>query len=191
MNRRRNSAVPIISAINTGALGAAMGIILATGVTAAIAFPAMRELAPTLPGYAAVEDHWLIAAGSIMAQVFRVTAIMLAIAFAGAVVTLFVLIARAGAGRNRAAVLLRSLVLLAAVAVFTHYAAVLMPRMNRTFDDFLNAARTGDSEQAVSLRASFDSDHPASRRDLSTLFALTTVAWLLTGWPLHSTRGRA
>lgn len=50
-----------------------LGILLTTGTAAAVLFPAMKELNPTLPGFAGYTgEHWLIAAGRPATSLFRI-----------------------------------------------------------------------------------------------------------------------
>lgn len=179
----------VLNTIHGVCLALACGVVIATGVAAAVAFPTMRDLDPTLADLASVDDHWMIAAGSVMARVFVVTAVIAGGAIAVSVVAFLMHFLREKR-RGLGATAVRLLTLAALVAVFTHYSASLLPDMNNTFNDFVSAAREGDGDRAAALRAEFDAHHPVASRELSAIAALSLVAALLSAWPLHR-RGRS
>lgn len=164
----------------SGALAFAAGLIGATGAAAAIAFPTMRDLAPDIPGLESVGDHWMIAAGSVMAPVFTVVVSLAAAAIALATL-LWVVQTLRGRSASRALVT-RGVALLVTLAVAGHSQIVLVPRMNANFNGFLAAARNGDDAEVRRLRDAFDADHPVSSRSLSAIFALSLVSAALTIW---------
>jgi len=164
----------LLATVIVSALAMASGLIAATGLAAAVAFPMMRDLDPALPGYEAVGDHWMIAAGSVMAPIFTI-----AVTAAG------VLIAAAGfawagqtvrGGVSVRALLARGLVILFALGVTGYTQFILLPRMNNSFDAYLEAARAGDTDVAACLRDNFDADHPAASRSLSAIVILSLLA---------------
>ena len=63
---------PFASRLVLAAIALWLGVLLVSGLTAAVAFPTMKPLAPQLPDYAAVSDHWKITAGAIANRVFTV-----------------------------------------------------------------------------------------------------------------------
>ncbi|RMH26000.1 MAG: hypothetical protein D6693_07970 [Planctomycetota bacterium] len=170
-----------LDATAVGALAFGAGVIAATGLAAALAFPTMRDLDPTLPGLGVAGDHWMIAAGSVMAPVFTI-----AVAVAGIAVALagLVWVGRTlRGGASAAALVVRGVAILAALAVVGYAQFVLLPRMNHNFASFLAAARTGDAPAAEGFRDAFDRDHPASSRALGAIVTLTLVAAGAHAWP--------
>lgn len=144
-----------------------------TGVTAAVAFPTMKGLAPTLPAYAQYpQAHWPIAAGAVARRVFDISA------YAQVVCAVLALSAgglRVVLGPRRP--IARVVWTLLAAACLVWWLAVLTPRMNRTLDTFWEAARTGDTTLAADAKAAFDADHPLASRAISgaAFFALLGV----------------
>lgn len=173
----------IARTMHIACLALASGVIVATGVAAAIAFPTMRDLAPSLPGLSQVDDNWMIAAGAVMAKVFAITGGIAATAIALSALAL--VIEAFTAQRRRPVPLMgRSLVLLLLVSVCAHYTAVLLPTMNHTFDAFVVAARANELDQAATLRAEFESMHPVASRELGAIAFLSLIAALLGAWPV-------
>jgi len=154
-------------------------IVVVSGLTAAIAFPAMKALGPQLPDYpAGVADHWKIAAGQIANPVFTV-------ALRVEVVCGVIAIACALAGMRRSSRTLGLTIGLApltiAAGALAYHWIVLAPRMAAALDRFLALAKAGDPGAAV-FRAAFDADHPAASTTLGIIacsLALTLVALLL------------
>ncbi len=156
-------------------------LILAAGLAAAVAFPTMKPLNPTLPDFAAYpHDHWLIAAGHIANRIFHFTDTASIALAAIAMLSALVLI-RQPAPRVR----VLWLVTLAAAAITLVYSlAILRPRMDRNLDEFWTTARAGQVETADAARARFDADHPTASRLISAqlafvLLALGTISWSL------------
>lgn len=151
-----------------------LGAVGMTGVTAAVAFPTMKEMGPTLPAFAAYsEAHWPIAAGSVARRVFDISAYVQVVCALVALVAggLRVLV---GAGPRPVA---RVVWTLLAAACLGWWLVVLTPRMNINLDVFWEAARAGKLERAASAKAAFDMDHPLASRAISgaALFALLGV----------------
>ncbi|MBI1190324.1 MAG: DUF4149 domain-containing protein [Tepidisphaera sp.] len=165
----------LLDALCLFALALWLGAVGMTGVTAAVAFPTMKALAPTLPDFAQYhEPHWQIAAGAVARKVFDISAYvqsacaLIALA-AGGVRVMW----PAGGGRPVARVVWTLL----AAACLAWWLAVLTPRMNHNLDSFWAAARAGDTTLALSAKAAFDADHPVASRAISgaALFSLLGV----------------
>lgn len=168
------------------ALGIWLGALGITGAAAAIAFPTMRRLDPTLPGFEAVSDHWRIAAGSIMQRVFLLAdRVQIACAVVGAAgLAAAMLTARVGPARSPTALRLGGLAI--AVGCLGLSVLWLSPRMNSNLDDFWSEARAGRPETALAARARFDRDHPTA----SALLMGTAAGLVLSiaGGAWHSLR---
>ncbi len=162
------------------ALAFAAGLIGATGAAAAIAFPAVRDLDPAVPGLDAIGDHWMIVAGSVMAPVFSIVVAAAGVAVAFATL-LWVLQVLRGRSASRALVT-RGVALLLTLAVAGYTQIILIPRMDTNFAGFLAAARSGDEAETRRLRDAFDADHPTSSRSLGAVFALSLLSAGLTVW---------
>jgi len=162
-----------LAALSVGAPAFAAGVIVATGVAAAIAFPTMKTLDPSLPGFAAVPDHWMIAAGRVMAPIFTITVAGAVLAMALATLAWALQVLRAQFGVR--VLLVRGVALLLTLAVAGHLQFALLPRMNANFATFLAAARAGDTNAALTARDAFDQDHPSSGREFGAVAALALV----------------
>lgn len=156
--------------------------LIMSAIAAALLFPAMKALNPSLPEYQAIapDQHWLIAAGQPQQEIFKVVDVITIVCMA---VCLAATVARL---RRRA--LPRALGALIAVTLLLGIArsAYVMPHM---FDDagrYWSAARAGDMATATPLRERFDKWHTPASRLLSAeaIAALATfVALLATGLP--------
>jgi len=166
---------------------------LASGAIAAMnVFPRIRELDPRLPDYAAWDptDHWRIAAGHAMAGVFTVGDLL---QVAAAVLVLASLLAGLGlapSAMRRPVHLVRTALVLAAVALVAWQVAVAAPAMNRDLRIFHEAAAAGDPDLAAIHRADFDAAHrPAERRLAITLLLVTGALLLAAAAPLAGAPG--
>jgi hypothetical protein len=180
----------MIRGLRIGALGVWAGALLMTGATAAIAFPTMRELGPTLPTFGAYpEDHWSIAAGHIMQRVFGIsdwTQIACALVVA---VSLIAEAASVGWRRLGIAWQVRGAVMLGAVGCSLYSVLVMSPPMNVTLDAYWEAAKAGNVEVAHANKAEFDSDHVLARRLMTATFALVVAALVTTAVGGGTARG--
>ncbi len=167
-------------ALHVAALGIWTGGIAMTAAAAAIIFPTVKGLAPTLPGYAAVppEEHWLLAAGQVAARIFRVSD---SVQLACGVTTLAtaVLLARAhGIGRTVPA-RVRAVALVAAWLMLAFYLAVLAPRMQTNIEAHWRLSQAGQLAEARVHEAVFKADHPTSSRVLGGTALCTLIALVL------------
>src|SRR6185295_5853324 len=70
---KRRLCVRIVESVHLVSATVWLGTLLATGLGAAIAFPSMRSLKPTVTDYRVPEDqHWLIVAGHVARPLFSV-----------------------------------------------------------------------------------------------------------------------
>ena len=160
-------------------------LILAAGLAAAVAFPTMKPLNPTLPEFSAYpHDHWLIAAGLVANRIFTITDTA-SIALAGiAILSAFVLVTQP-TPRER---LLWLLALAAAAITLAYSLAILRPRMDRNLIEFWTTARAGQVQTADAARHRFDDDHPTASRLISAQLAFVTLALGTISWSLASRR---
>ncbi len=184
MKSNHDSIRRVLTTVHCACLSIACGIVVATGVAAAIAFPTMRDMNPRFSDLAALDDQWMIAAGSIMARVFAITA-MIAGGFIAVAVLAYIAQFLRESRRAFGATLIRTLLLAGLVGVFVHYAGFLLPEMNETFHALLDAGRANEIESVGRLREEFESMHPAASRDLTAVAILTFLCALFSAWPLH------
>lgn len=154
-----------------------------TGAAAAVVFPTLKELDPSLPEYTAYTgEHWRIAAGQVASRVFRFSdGVQLGCA-AIAVLSLAAGLVPRSPSDRRFSLKARVAFLIGAIAVLTCQRFFLAPRMNADMLAYWGAARAGDNERAAEFRAAFDAAHPLATRllvaqALCVLGALVTGAW--------------
>ncbi len=170
----------VAHALHTTFLGIWTGAIVMTGAAAAIIFPQMKALAPTLPSYPAMpqDTHWLLAAGHIAARVFRI-ADTVQLACALVVLATGVMLARSRAFSRSALGMVRAIALVAALLLAAYYLGVLAPRMTVHLHEHWRLAEAGDVAGARVHQDAFHADHPTSSRTLGATALCTLVAALL------------
>ena len=172
MSERRARAAGAVETVALVALGLWTGALLTTGAAAAITFPTLRDLAPTLPGFpgAPPEQHWALAAGQIMNRVFGLTDVIGLVALsvtAGAMLGLRAL----RWPRPRGVVRFARLALLGlGIGVAGYTMLVLRPTMDADLRAYWAAAEAGEADLAAAARASFEALHPHASRVLSVQF---------------------
>lgn len=175
-----------LEAVHLAALGVWLGALLMTGAGAAVIFPALRDLDPALPAFAASPGpHWQIAGGHIGQRMFfagdliQVACVFLVLA------TGVPLMLGHGAGRLGA---LRALLMIVLLGVMTTRLGVLGPAMARQLADYWEAARAGDREAAASARAAFDARHPLATGLLGASAALVAALMIASMVSIARTR---
>lgn len=177
-------------ALQVSVLGIWLGALVMTGTTAALAFPTLRGLKPTLADFAAVpgDEHWRIAAGSVMQRVFLACDVVQLIAAGVALVTMGLILMsepRHGIKTGRVWLLARTIAVATAVMLVAYQVLVLAPRMNANLAEYYVRAREGEMEVAARARAAFDAEHPLASRLMTgtagaVLAALVCGAWVST-----------
>ena len=175
-HNRPDRWVRSLEALHAGALGIWVGSLGLTAVTAAIAFPMMRELDPTLERYAAYPgEHWRLAAGHIAAPLFQIAGWVEVVCCAVAALTLAMVWTRIGMGGRQAVRVgrwMRMSAVLSAAVLVVAFAAVIGPRMNRNLRLYWNAAEAGQVNAARSAQQAFSADHPISSKLLGATLML-------------------
>lgn len=151
-----------------------LAVLLTSGLVAAIAFPQMKDLQPTLDAFTNYSgDHSSIAAGHIAARVFEVT---LYARLLFAVVSLFTLL---GSPKDRVPTFWRigrMAIIVICIALAIYSAFVLYPQMLNNLNAFWTAAKAGNTAEADAARIAFDADHPWASRLLISTAVLVFVA---------------
>lgn len=159
------AAVRWSEAMHAMALSIWLAALAGAGLAAAIAFPSLKSLQPTLPGFPGmVPDHWMIAGGHVGRPAFMIADRASLLAAAVAVVTLAIV---TRLGRVHGAWLAVRWVCVggaASLAVFN--GLFLAPRMDDHLVAYWEAAKAGDVERAARDRALFTADHPTASRIL-------------------------
>ena len=158
------------------ALGLWAGALALVGVAAAIAFPMMKDLDPTLPAYALYDgDHWRIAAGSIMNTLFGVVDDVGFVAIVVSLIGLAMLMSGERMRRTRLAGI--RVVLWVLLAVLSMY-IVVFPRadMNELAEQHWTHASAGENDEARAAREAFDELHHTASALHVAQFLMVTLA---------------
>ena len=169
----------ILETINALALGIWAGMLVFVGIAAALTFPMMKELDPTLPAYALYEgQHWRIAAGSVMNPLFSAvgTIGMVALFIAAAVFALRIVTWKRGIGWFPIVTRTVLFIGLCFVQCVTHFG--LWRQMDQLFRMFSQGAQEGDVYFAEDALAKFNLLHPIATPMMSVLLFLI-VAYLI------------
>ncbi len=166
------------------ALSIWLGSVAMSGVVAAIVFPLMRTLEPTLASYPNSEgDHSLPAGGLIASCVFFVVDAIQFVCAALALLTISIMIV-ARYQINTIARLLRIMVLCATLALLSYHLFIFMPQLTLTLQGYWDFAAAGDTVQADQFKDRFLESHSAASRILGTLTIAVLINLILAGWTL-------
>ena len=166
----------ILETVNALVLGVWAGMLVFVGIAAALTFPRMKGLDPTLAGFSSYEgEHWRLVAGSVMTPLFGI------VSATGSVVLLIVLVitvSRFKARDRRTGSLARkieagALLLLCLAHVINTY-ALWRPR-TRLFDEHLELARAGDNPGAAAVVSEFNALHERAAPLMGLLLLLVIV----------------
>lgn len=163
---------------HVAALGLWLGVLALAGAAAAIIFPTMKSLQPTLGAYAAFDgEHWKLAAGLVQARVFAVTDTICAVVAVVACVSLAIAWFRAEFGTwvGRA----RIVAVVVACIALGNQLFVLGPTMSQNVRRYWNEAAAGNNQVAEQARQAFEADHPAASRTLAVQFGAAGIALVL------------
>lgn len=152
------------------AIIAAVTALVAPAVTAASAFPVLKELGPSLEPYAALpaDAQARLAAGLVTEPVFAVTDYVTPLCL------LLALAALVAARRTRLPWVVAAAGI-GSLAQLFYFA----PRLAVALDSYRRLAREGLVEQAMGYRVAFDSVHtPAMATHMATLLLVLTAAAL-------------
>jgi hypothetical protein len=166
------------------ALAIWLGSVAMSGVVAAIVFPLMRKLEPTLASYPNYEgDHALLAGGLIASKVFFTVDFIQFVCASLALATLVIMIV-SGWSINTIPRLLRVMVLCATLALLSYHIFIFMPQLTLTLQGYWDFAAKGDTVQADQFKDRFLESHSAASRILSTLTIAVLINLILVGWTL-------
>jgi hypothetical protein len=175
--------------VHLGALGIWAGFLGATAAFAASAFPIMKQLDPMLPAYARYpQDHWKIAAGSVVQRGFLINDIVQFVCAVLAVGTMGCLIALFGLPRRRASTIVRACSLGVAMACAAGSIIIVSPQLNAAIRLKWAAAAAGDLAAAARHGQAVDILHPISSKLLGATLVFVLLAFFAGLW--GTCRGR-
>ena len=170
--------------IHLVALSIWLGSVAMSGVVAAIVFPLMRKLEPTLASYPDYEgDHAMLAGGRVASSVFLAVDTIQFVCATLALCTLAVMIVT-GYSINTIARLLRIMVLCATLALLSYHLFLFMPEQMLSLRGYWDFAALGDTGQADVFKDKFLASHSAASRLLGTLTIAVLINIVLSGWTL-------
>jgi len=164
--------------VHAAGLALWMGVLVMSGVVAAVAFPTMKRLDPKLPGFEAVGEHWKIAAGSVAFRVFTISDALQLVCVIVTLATLGLgLSLRSKEPNGVKSVLLAGRAILMSVAsgLVGYQLFVLGPRMSENIAKYWAFAREGKVELASAAQAAFEVDHPTASSVLYATLACVVV----------------
>jgi hypothetical protein len=169
------------------AMGLWVGSLGMTGAVAAIIFPAMKSLEPTLGAYALYsEQHWRLAAGHVASRVFFVSDIVQLFCAPLAGIALVLLVLRKRVPWPSRLIAARLVVLTLLMALLSYRFFVLAPRMDRALSDYRAAASEGEMDSASAHLLAFNTDHPIASRVLTATFVISLTGLGLGAWSASS-----
>lgn len=166
--------------------GVAFGVTAMTGVVAAVVFPTMRDLDPTLGGYAGYDGpHWSLAAGVIAEKMFHVgfivTGLMLGLSLVAVLGLVFL-------RRMSGVPIVRLGLVVVTLGLFLTHVGWLQPRMDRVSAAYREAASTQQHEVAAEMKAKFDSMHPVASRLVGASALSSLALFLVSAWAASAGR---
>ena len=167
--------------IHLSLLGVWLGAIVMMAAGAAIVFPTMRELDPTLGAYPAYTgDQAMLGAGRIAAKMFGFFDIVQYVCAFGTFGTLA--LGLAAWIRPTLAGAIRVVAVGLTMALVSYWLFVMGPQMFGHLNDYWAAAADGNNEAAAAARDAFRAMHPMSTRVMAGLGGLVLVSLLSGCW---------
>lgn len=160
-------------------LGVWIGAILLAATSAAILFPTVKTLEPTLRTFSEYSgEHWRITAGIPAQKIFFAADIVQLVCAAGACAGAIVLVVtRAIDPWNPRATngMVRSLPMTIVMVLFGIHLFFVSPTMSSNWAQFLAYAKAGEMELALPFHEKFTSTHPISTKILGGLLIALVV----------------
>lgn len=169
-------------AVQLAFLGVWCGSVAMSGVSAALIFPKMRDMDPTLPGFADYGgDHAMLAGGRIAGPIFfAVDTVQFVCGFV-VLATLIGMLLCGYALRTPLRVV-RSVLTLSTLGVLSYHLTIMMPEMAGHLDTYWTLAGQGDTAGADVAKDAFMRMHPVATRTIGSLTLMTLLCLLLAGF---------
>lgn len=163
------------------ALSVWLGAVAMSGVVAAIVFPLMRELDPTLGAYPNYEgDHALLAAGRVASKVFFTVDVIQFVCATIALATIVVLVV-CGYSLNTLARVLRVIVLCMTLALLSYHLLLFMPGLMQMLQGYWDNAAMGNTQVADRFKDEFLTQHSKASNILGALALMVMVNIVIAG----------
>lgn len=164
------------------ALALWIGAAAMSGVVAAIVFPTMRTLDPTLGAYPDYTgDHSVLGAGNIAGRVFLVVD-MVQFVCAALALGAFIVMLILGYSLNTLTRVLRSVILCVALGILSYHLFVLMPGMHDDLRAYWDAAAIGNNSTADAHKDAFLALHTTASRSIGATTMAALLAFVLGVW---------
>ncbi|HZW10382.1 MAG TPA: hypothetical protein VFF69_10805 [Phycisphaerales bacterium] len=168
--------------------GIGFGVTAMTGVVAAVVFPTMKELGPSLPAYAAHGGpHWSLAAGMVAERVFNIGFAVTGAALLGAMASVLVLAFTRG---RREWPVARLALLFVTTGIFLTHFAWLQPRMDSAAAAYRKAAAAGRADEAAEAKGQFDDMHPIASKLIGGVALSSLALFVASSWTSAAALGR-
>lgn len=178
---KKNALTRIAQVVHLLALSVWLGSVAMSGVVAAIVFPLMRELDPTLGAYPDYEgDHALLAAGRVASNVFFAVDLVQFVCASLALATIVVLVV-CGYSLNTVARVLRVIVLCMTLALLSYHLLLFMPGLMSMLQGYWDNAAAGNTEVADRFKEEFLAQHDTASNILGLLALMVTANIVVAG----------
>lgn len=180
--KKTSTTMRVFEVVHVLSLSVWLGAVGLSGVVAAIIFPMMNDLQPTLGAYPAYEgDHSLLTAGLVAGKVFlRVDTAQFVCA--SLALGSFIAMIIKGYSINTLTRVLRSVLLLGTMGVLSYHLFLLMPGMTDDLSKYWDLAALGDTESADFFKNSFMANHEKAATSLKSLLVGVLVSLVLALW---------
>ncbi len=179
---RTHPVLRIAQTINLLSLAIWMGSTAMSGVVAAIVFPTMRKLDPTLASYPDYSgDHAILGAGQIAGKVF-LTVDTIQFICASTALGSFIVMLMCGYSLNTLARVLRSILLCCTLGLLSYHLLILMPAINQDLQTYWDAAAAGNTDLADTHKDAFLAMHSTASRTIGGITLAVLISFLLGLW---------
>lgn len=166
--------------------GIVFGVLAMTAVVAAVTFPRMKSLNPTIPGYEGYRGaHWSLAAGWIAEGVFDIGFLIAGVAVAGCIAAVLSLAVVRG---RRGMPIVRLGLTLVVAALFCTHVGWLQRRMDVAAEEYREAAARGENDAAVEAKSRFDAMHPMASKLISAAALAGLALFGVSAWQAGARR---
>lgn len=184
MSMKRAIFSRIAQIVHLVALSVWLGSVAMSGVVAAIVFPLMRTLDPTLGAYPDYQgDHAMLAAGRVASRVFFVVDSIQFVCASIALLTIVLLVAT-GYSLNTMSRVFRVIFLCMTLALLSYHLFLFMPSLEQTLTGYWELARQGETALADQFKDRFLESHSSASRILGGLTIMVLINIILAGWTL-------
>lgn len=184
-----STAARVCETVHLLALAVWFGAIAMSAVVAAVVFPLMRDLDPTLGAYPAYTgDHAVLAGGHVGNRVFMIADIVQFACAMAVLGTTIALIGFLGWSTRRIATAVRLIAVGGAVLVVSYHLMVLAPRMSQNLAEHWAHAQAGRTAEAEAARGAFNTDHPKARNTLAGTGGFVLIAFVAGAWAVQPRR---